>query len=474
MRTFFREQRGQLSVGMLFIAALVVTLMTGFLFLSITFLQFSTRSFNKAQAFAIAEAGIEYYRWHLAHAPDDFHDGTGGAGPYVHTFYDKDGNAVGTFTLTITPPMTGSTVVTVRSTGVTFADPSIQKIIQVKLAVPSFARYAIAANDTMRFGVGTEVFGEIISNGGIRFDGIAHNLVSSALTAYDDPDHSGPDEFAVHTHVNPVDPVFPAAVPDRPDVFFAGRVFPVPAIDFAGMTQDLSSIRSSASSSGVYATSSGAYGFDLVLNASGTYSLYRVTALRNTGGSCRNSQNQTGWGSWSIQNETLIKTGPFPSNGLFFFEDHVWVRGTINGARLTIASGKFPDNQTTRTSITVNQDLRYTNYDGRDVISLIAQNNIHIGLYSNDVLRIDAALIAQNGRIGRYYYGSGCSPYHVRSSITSYGMLGTSQRYGFAYTDSTGYTSRNLVYDANLLYGPPPSFPLAASQYSLISWEEVQ
>jgi hypothetical protein len=152
----------------------------------------------------------------------------------------------------------------------------------------------------------------------------------------------------------------------------------------------------------------------------------------------------------------------------------VWVRGSINGARLTIASGKFPDNQTTRTNIIVNQDLRYTNYDGRDVISLISQNNINIGLYSNDVLRIDAALIAQNGRIGRYYYGSACSPYHVRSSITSYGMIGTNQRYGFAYTDSTGYTSRNLVYDANLLYGPPPSFPLAASQYSLISWEEIQ
>jgi hypothetical protein len=474
MDIFFKKRSGQLSVGMLFIAALVVTLMTGFLFLSITFLQFSTRSFNKAQAFAIAEAGIEYYRWHLAHAPDDFYDSTGGPGPYVHTFYDKDGSSIGTFTLIITPPLVGSTVVTIRSVGVAFADPSIQKIIEVKLAIPSFARYAIAANDTMRFGVGTEVFGEIISNSGIRFDGIAHNLVSSALTAYDDPDHSGANEFAVHTHVSPVDPVVPAVVPDRPDVFVAGRMFPVPAIDFAGMTQDLSSIRSSASSSGIYATSSGAYGFDLVLNASGTYSLYRVTSLRNTGGSCKNSQNQTGWGSWSIQNETLIKTGSFPANGLFFFEDHVWVRGSINGARLTIASGKFPDNQTTRTNIIVNQDLRYTNYDGRDVISLISQNNINIGLYSNDVLRIDAALIAQNGRIGRYYYGSACSPYHVRSSITSYGMIGTNQRYGFAYTDSTGYTSRNLVYDANLLYGPPPSFPLAASQYSLISWEEIQ
>lgn len=473
IKFFSRASGGQLSVGVLFIAALTVALMTGFIFLAISFLQLSVRGLNKTQAFTIAEAGIEYYRWHLAHAPQDFSDGGGGSGPFVHTYYDKSGNAIGTFSLSITAPASGSTVVTVRSTGATFADTSLEKIIEVKFAIPSFAKYAIAANDNMRFGSGTDVFGEIISNGGIRFDGVAHNLVKSAQTSYDDPDHSGSNEFGVHTHVNPVDPLPPAVVPTRSDVFLAGRSFPVPALDFAGMTQDLNTIRSLASSSGVYATSSGASGFDLLLNASGTYSLYKVTSLLAVPKHCSDS-GQAGWGTWSINSETLIKSGAIPANGLFFFEDHVWVRGKINGSRVTVASGRFPDNASTRTSITVNQDLLYTNYDGRDVIALIAQNNINTGMASADTIRIDAALIAQNGRVGRYYYESDCSPYDHRDTLTSYGMIATNQRYGFAYTDGTGYETRNLVYDSNLLYGPPPSFPLTTSQYSQISWQEIQ
>ena len=85
------------------------------------------------------------------------------------------------------------------------------------------------------------------------------------------------------------------------------------------------------------------------------------------------------------------------------------------------------------------------------------------GLLSEDVLTVDAALVAENGRIGRFYYGSNCTAngtdYHVRSTINLNGMIATNNRYGFAYTDNTGYQIRNITYDSNLLYAPPPSFP---------------
>ena len=248
----------------------------------------------------------------------------------------------------------------------------------------------------------------------------------------------------------------------------------VPAVNFVGLSQDLANIKAIASSSGVYVASSSAYGYELVLNATGTYTLYRVTALTTTSGGCSNTQGQTGWGSWSIQTETFIRSAPLPANGIFFFEDNLWVRGAVNGARLTIGSGRFPDNVSTRTSITVNKDLRYTNYNGTDVIQLIAQNNINAGLISNDTLRIDAALIAQNGRVGRYYYPSGCAPYTVRQKLTLYGTIVTNLRYGFAYTDNTGYQIRELVYDGNLLYNPPPESPQTSDQYVQASWEEVR
>ena len=136
-----------------------------------------------------------------------------------------------------------------------------------------------------------------------------------------------------------------------------------------------------------------------------------------------------------MNTQTFLRNYPIPTNGLVFVEDHVWVEGQINTARVTIASGKFPDNSSTRTSITVNNDLLYTNYDGQDVIALIAQNNFNVGLVSEDDLRIDAALMAQNGRVGRYYYSSSCAisgtQYWKRLTLTLYGMIGTYQRYGF-------------------------------------------
>lgn len=469
------HRSGQLSVTILFFAALTVVLVSGFSFLASSFLRFSVRSLNKAQAFAIAEAGIEYYRWHLAHAPQDYQDGTGRSGPYVHMYYNKSGISIGQFSLSIVPPPVGSSVVTITSAGRVFADTSVSKIIQVKMAIPSFAKYAVVVNSNIRFGSGTEVFGPIHSNGGIRFDALAHNLVTSALQSYNDPDPPYDFAFGVHTHVSPADPSPPATMPSRPDVFMAGRSIGIPAVDFTGITQNLAAIKANALSGGYYAPSSGALGYDLLISTSGLMTFYRVTALSAPPGDCSNVSGQSGWGTWSIQSETFYATSTIPANGNVFVEDNLWVNGQINNARVTIASGVFPDNPSTRTSITVNNNLRYTNYNGSDTIALIAQNNVNAALFSADTLRIDAALVAQNGRVGRYYYSSPeCDPNSIRSSLTLYGMIATNQRYGFAYTDGTGYQTRNIIYDSNLLYSPPPSFPLTSSQYTPISWNEIQ
>lgn len=434
----------------------------------------------RERALAIAEAGIEYYRWHLAHNPTDYQDGTAGAGPYIHNYYGADGVKVGRFELTITAPLLGSTVTTIISTGYADTNPNTPRTIRAIMAKPSLARYAVAANADIRFGNGTEIFGPVHSNGGIRFDGLAHNIVSSAQSTYDDPDHTGGLEFGVHTHLTPVDPLPPAAVPARADVFQVGRQFPVPAIDFAGFTADLAGVKTTAQNGGIYKANSGAAGYHLVLKTNNTVDIYRVTATVAPPSNCTNSQGQSGWGTWSIQSETFIENRAIPANGAIFIEDNVWVNGQIDGARVTIASARFPEDPATDTSITINENLLYTHYDGTDVISLMAQNNINAGLVSADTYRIDAAMIAKNGRVGRYYYrGSGggsqrCAPYHQRASITLWGMLATNRRYGFAYTDGTGYQIRNINYDGNLLYNPPPYFPVTAEQYQTISWQEIK
>jgi hypothetical protein len=466
------DQRGHVLVQLVVMAGIAVYMMGALMSWAVLNYKAGITSVERERAIQLAEAGVDYYRWHLAHAPTDFKDGTGAAGPYTHAFFDKDGRQVGSFSLTVTEPSVGSSEVAIVSSGDTGSAFSPTRRIGVTMMKPSFARYAVAANDEMRFGEGTTVFGPIHSNKGIRFEGVAHGLVTSAVASYSDPDHSGSNEYGVHTHAGTVDPLPPAAVPVRPDVFQVGRVFPVAGIDFDGMTADFASMKAAASLDGFYRPSAGAQGYHIVFKTNHTFDLYKATKLINMSG-CRDTQNQDGWGTWSIENEHLVGNFSMPNNGLIFLEDDVFVDGQINGDRVTVVAAFLPDNPPFRKNVIVNNNLLYTHYDGTDTIGLIAQGNVITGLVSANVLRIDAALIAQKGKVGRFYYDKNdCSPYGVRSSLTLWGMIATAIRYGYAYTDNTGYTFRSLNYDGSLFLSPPPSFPLTADRYVTTSWSE--
>jgi len=467
------KTNGYILIQVIIFSAITAYLLGALTGWSIIDIKSSRYTENREMAIQIAEAGIDYYRWHLAHAPTDYQDGTGEDGPYIHDFLNKDNEVIGQFTLNITPPSLGSSLVVIESTGQTNANPDITRTIITRLAKPSIAKYAVVANSSMRFGEGTEVFGPIHSNGGIRFDGLAHNIISSGVSTYDDPDHSGGLEFGVHTHASPIDPLPPAELPIRGDIFEAGRQFPVPQITFTGMTADIAQMKTDAVADGFYGGSSGSLGYEIILHTNDRFDLYKVTSFTSAPHGC-SSSGQSGWGTWSIKKETSLGNYPFPNNGIIFLEDNIFVRGQIDSARLTIIAAVLPDSISTRKNIIINKDLLYTTYDGSDVIGLIAQGDITVGLESEDDLRIDAALIAQNGRIGRYYYESDCTPYDIRNSITLWGMLATNLRYGFAYTNDTGYITRTLNYDSSMLYGPPPNFPLTSDQYVTLSWEEVK
>jgi len=333
---------GYLLIQVIVFGAIAISLLGALTGWALVDIKASRQAGNKELAIQIAEAGIDYYRWHLAHAPTDYQDGTSQAGPYVHDFFDKNENLIGQFTLEITPPLLGSTLVTVKSTGQTVAEPNLTRTIRVKLAKPSIAKYAVVANDVMRFGSGTEIFGPIHSNNGIRFDGLSHNIISSGVASYDDPDHTGANEFGVHTHVSPVDPLPPASVPSRTNVFEIGRQFPVPNVDFTGITADLAKMKTDAQTDGFYRTGSGSLGYHLTLKTNDTFDLYKVTKLVSN--SCTGE-------TWSINKETSLGNFLFPDNGLIFLEDNVWIDGQINGARLTLAAAVLPDSSATRKNI---------------------------------------------------------------------------------------------------------------------------
>ncbi len=473
-----RQNKGFIAAYLLVATAAVTTLLAGLLVFVASSQRRSSDEASHQQALQLAETGIYFYKWYLAQNLDgknaqqikDFWESgsTYGLGsPHEVEVTEKDGTPIGRYRIGVEITNPNSTIVNVTSTGWTYRHTGVTEAVKVRFRRPSWSEYSVLANDVMRFGSGTNVQGPIHSNNGIRFDGVANNLVTSAVEDYLNPD-TGSTKPGVWT-----------SQPNEDEVFLAGKEFPVPAVDFNGVTTDLALIQSEASSDGLYfaeemyETESCGWvwtgwppplwsyecstmdvpvrGYHLTLRTDDKVEVRRVL---NYGSS-----------SYLINDESDAEVFDFPSNGLIFVENHLWVDGQIDTAHLTIASADLDSG--TDTDIYINNDITYTNTDGQDVIGLISEKDISIGLYSEDNLQIDAALLAQNGRVGRNWY---CNNH--KDEITVYGSIATNQRYGFAWTDGTGYNTRNLYFDNNLLYTPPPYFP-SGTEYELDLWEDL-
>ncbi|MFO7807567.1 MAG: hypothetical protein R6V40_04080, partial [Candidatus Moraniibacteriota bacterium] len=373
-----------------------------------------------------------------------------------------------------------STIVNVASSGWTKKHPKIKRKVQVRFRRPSWSEYSVAANDVMRFGEGTNVHGPIHSNNGIRFDGVANNKVTSSVEEYYDPDTYSYKPGVWTSQSN------------EDEVFLAGKEYPVPILDFNSVISDLNLIKDEAQAGGlffgeeVYETEEceqarlgppppiwgvecnmvekEVEGYHFTLRADDKVEVQRV--FEYSGDNWREGD------SYRIREESDPEVFDLPENGLIYANNNVWVEGQIDTARITITAARL--NSNFDPDIYINNDVLYTNKNGDDIIGLIAENDISVGLFSEDDLKIDGALLAQKGRVGRDYYNyfQGGS-YVTRDEITLYGSIATNERYGFAWIDGTGYQTRNIYFDSNLKYYPPPYFP-TGNAYSLDLWQDVK
>src|SRR3989344_7280174 len=110
-------QKGVILPLALLICGFFIILAVLWMFASINNLQHVKNQNTANSALGIAESGINYYLWHLSHNPTDYQDDTGTAGPYVHNYRDSSGKIIGQFTLDITAPASGSSTITVNSSG---------------------------------------------------------------------------------------------------------------------------------------------------------------------------------------------------------------------------------------------------------------------------------------------------------------------------------------------------------------------
>lgn len=482
-----KKKGSAIAYGLVMIAIVSIILLSVMQFI-VAQLRYAKHEESRQEAFEVAEAGVFFYRWYLAHQTDgrtaqqinefwETGDPLGVSEDYEVEYKDPWGGSIGKYSISVQPPVDGSTIAVATVEGWTYKYPDSKRIVRVRFRRPSWSEYAVLSDEFQRFGDGTMVSGKIHSNKGIRFDGFASNIVSSTLNTHNDPDHSGANEYAVHTHkstMGTINNTFrpleapPNPLQNRPDVFAAGRRLLSPEVSFSAVVSDLGFMRSQTEANHKYDNSD--KGRRIIFKTNGTYDVCKVASYYTSSNSIASYRKNSGSGTCSSCSGQCLSNKTLPTNGVIFVANNVWLEGSIDGKKITVAAAELPDEPGYtgggKSVYLGMNNLRYTNTDGSDIIGVIAQNDVEIIKESLNILTIDAALLAKDGRVGRKYYGN------TKNTITINGSIATKNRYGFAYTDETGYQIRNLNFDNNLLYYPPPYFP-TGTQYFVDLWEEL-
>jgi hypothetical protein len=462
------------ALVIIFVVSIIFTSMIGYITSQI---KFSFNRVEKEKAFQIAEAGIYYYQWYLAHQTDgktaqqitSFWQNENPLG--VNTPYEVDYEGIGKYEIEVQAPSPGSTIVEVQSSGWTYKSPSIVRTVKVRFRRPSWSEYMFLTDSFINFGTGADVYGKVHSNTGIRFDGIAHNVVSSLPASFDDTTHGGGLEFGVHTHRAPVDPLAPAypwaegTVPSRPDIFEAGREFPVAQVSFNGVISDLANMKAEAmAGNGDYFGNTGE-GRRIILKSNGTYDICTVDTFHHVNFSISKYLKNSGVGTCNSCSGDCISNHPIPDDGIIFVEDNAWVEGNVDAKNISIVAANLSGGGA-QADIYIGMDnLRYANYDCDNIVGLIAQRDVTVVKDCPDDFTIDAALIAQTGRVGISSNMASKDVLTFNGAIASYGQP-------FFAHGTSGFAVRFYTYDNNLLYCPPPYFP-TGTEYSLDLWDEL-
>jgi len=452
----FKDQKGIIITLVLVFGAIFLLLLSGLLgFILLQHRQALQRA-TWEKSFHIAEAGLNYSKWRLAHAPTDF------LFSGIYDYKDTAGIVIGQYQLEITAPTICQPGVKIKSIGRTLRFPEIKRTVQIIYAKPSLARYAFLTNSNVWFGPGEEIKGMVHSNAGIRMDGIQNSLFFSARKTY---------TCGIEHGCSPPR--------EKPGIWGAGKggaeglwQFPVPRKDFGAIVQDLSFLKEEAKVRGIYLGPLG-LGYYLNFRDNATVDVFRVKSLK-----------PRVWGHngerWVFESNDFDKIEfranyPLPADcGPIFVEDNVWVDGVING-RAVLVAAKLPERAATRKKIIVANNIIKANPES--VLALIAQKDVLIPLYSPDIMKIQAVLLAQRGRVIRYHYPRWYAPYHFRKEIKTFGSIITNNVWTFTWVDATGkvisgYEKTEMSYDPNLTYSPPPYFPVYG-EYEIAKWREL-
>ncbi|MDO8481940.1 MAG: hypothetical protein Q7S75_02575 [bacterium] len=448
----------------------------------------------REQAVGIAEAGLEYYRWFLAHNPSIMTNGTGLVSPYTYTVNDPEASTIGHSTITATPQLQCGAVqwIDLTSVGTSDFSPGFPRTLQARYMKPSVAEYSYILNSNVW--QGSDVIGPYHSNGGIHMDGASNSNVTSKVSTWTCDSTYG---------CNPSQ--------SKPGIWGNGTgsnlwSFPVSDISFTSMAINFSTLKTYAQTNGIYLSPTAAYvagvqqgssyssvgsddkhGYHIIFRSDGKVDVYRVT---NTSGvSSIHIDDQSRWFTdyHTITSQTLLTGSPFtiPSGcSIIYVQAKTWIEGTVKGKITVIVADTTgvinPD-------IILQNNINYAALDGTTGLAAVAQHSVLYPLVVPDQMSVRGIFVAQSGYYGRNLYPCLYTPNDKRTSLTVQGSIVSNQRpatkWGYNSTglgcsgggstsDWSGFNTRTTTYDRLLAFTPPAFTPAASVDYKLLLWRE--
>ncbi len=424
----------------------------------------------REQALHASEAGLEYYRWFLAHNPTIMTAGVGLVSPYQYVLDDPETGITGRADVTATATMQCGAVqwVDLTSVGTAAVNAGFSRTLSTRYMRSSVAEYAYIVNTNVWAGPDRTIRGPYHSNGGVRMDATHNSDVTSAVATWNCD--SG-------YNCSPTQANAPGVVGNGSNS--ALWTYPVPTVSFASIGVNFTDLKTKAQTQGgiYYASSTGSVnnrGYRLLFNSNGTVSVYRVTTT--TGYPSYSTQYGNGTEYSVIGNQTLLGSYAIPATcGVIFVEDRVWIEGTVNGKVTVIAA--TPTDTNTSPDVYLNNNILYAAYDGTDGLTVVAERNVLIPLVVPNTLELHGIFIAQTGHYGRDLFSTSDLPssldqYVTRSTLTTVGTVVSNGRTGTSWSNGTGFQTRFDYYDQQLALSPPPFTPTATSDYRFNLWRE--
>lgn len=478
---------------------LVLAFMGIFLFLLGTILsyvltqgKYGRALYAREQAVNISEAGLEYYRWFLAHNPNILTNGTGLVSPYTHIVNDPETGRVGEATITATANLACGSLQWVDMTSVGRADISTNfpRTLAARYMRPSVAEYSALLNANVWAGADRVISGPYFSNGGIRMDGSNNSTVQSAMATW-----SCDSSFGC------------SPTQSRPGVWGAGSGSAlwsyapnVASFNFAGIATNFSTMQTYADTQGIKLNTTnvrvagvqqgGTFssvggtdqrGFRIVLRSDNTIDVYRVTGT--SGAESIHTDNPGSWTTdyHTITASTYVGRYTIPSGcPVIYAQAKVWLEGVV-GNKVTIIAA---DTGSFTPDVILNNNITYASGTGSSGLTAIAERSVLIPLVSPDVMTVRGVFVAQSGYFGRNYYTtsgdhdvpSAYDSYVQQSLLTTIGTVVSNGRIGTQWTCSgtfcSGYGQRVDTYDRLLAFNPPPFTPAASPDYKFVLWRE--